>query len=527
MNLSVRARLTGLVALVALLIGVVAATLGVDQVEEELIADELDASANEQLGVVAELVEFGGQVAVLEGELDGEDGELVLGEGEVIFVDDFSIQIELENLSQALGELVGTDALAQLLDAADYESGESVEILTYFGQVVRFDPDALTLEGPEPLDETERPVIPQSGVDELLFLTTDIDVDDVFEIGLDEDELDEDELDQDFVEQTGGASELVFGTREVDGTDYVVFADVSDISRGLGSIRSIVWLSVPVLMVLGGLLAWLLTGRALRPVHSITSQVGAISSGSLDQRVPEPGTGDEIAELAATMNSMLDRLEVDDRRLRQFVSDASHELRSPVAVLRSEAEVARRAPDATSVEELADGVLSESTRLQRIVEDLLVLARGEERQMARRVEVDVDDIVLTEAGRRRSLPVDTRSVSAGRILGTPEAVGRIVTHLLDNAARHGTSRVEVGLRSGEDGVRLWVDDDGPGVPDAERGRIFERFARLDDARTRDRGGAGLGLAVVAESVRSMGGQVTVADAPLGGARFEVRWPSVT
>jgi signal transduction histidine kinase len=134
---------------------------------------------------------------------------------------------------------------------------------------------------------------------------------------------------------------------------------------------------------------------------------------------------------------------------------------------------------------------------------------------------------LTEAARRRALPVDTRAVSAGRIVGTPEAVGRIVTHLLDNAARHGTSRVEIGLQTGADGVRLWVDDDGPGVPAAERGRIFERFARLDDARTRDRGGAGLGLAVVAESVRSMGGQVTVQDAPSGGARFVVRWPVAT
>ena len=517
MNLSVRARLTGLVVLVALLLGVVAATLGLDQVEEELVADELAAAAEQQLDVVAELIEFGGQVAILEGELDDEDGELLLDGGEAIFVDDFSIQAELENLSFSLGELVGTEALDRLLDAADYEPGETVEILTYFGQIVRFDPEALTLEGPEALDESDAPIIPQSGIDELLFVTVDFDVDDVFAIGVDEDDF----------EDVSDASALVFGTSTVDDTEFVVFADVSDINRGLDSIRSIVWVSVPVLVILGGALAWLLTGRALSPVHSITSQVGAISSGNLHERVPEPGTGDEIAELAATMNSMLDRLEVDDRRLRQFVSDASHELRSPVAVLRSEAEVARRTPDGTSVEELADGVLSESTRLQRIVEDLLVLARGEERQAARRVEVDVDDIVLTEAGRRRTLPVDTRAVSAGRIHGTPEAVGRIVTHLLDNAARHGTSRIEVGLQTDEDTVRLWVDDDGPGVPAEDRARIFERFARLDDARTRDRGGAGLGLAVVAESVRSMGGQVVVEDAPIGGARFAVRWPATT
>ncbi len=507
MNLSVRARLTALVVLVALLLGVIAATFGVDEIEDQLVADELDASAADQLAAVTELLDFD--------ELDG---------GEAIFAEDFSIEAELENLSFTLAELVGTDALDTLLDAAAYESGEAVLILTYFGQAVAFDPEALTLEGPTALDDEddEDPVVAQSVIDELLFLTVDFELEDVFAF---EDDL-EDEIEE--LDEKGGVDPagLVFGTRVLDGVEYVVFADVSSIDRGLDRIRTIVWVSVPILVFGGGLIAWFLTGRALRPVHAITSRVGAISSGNLHERVPEPGTADEVAELAATMNSMLDRLEVDDRRLRRFVSDASHELRSPVAVLRSEAEVARRTPEGTSVAELADGVLAESTRLQRIVEDLLVLARGEERQGgARRVEVDVDDIVLAEAARRRRVPVDTRAVSGGRIRGTPEAVGRIVTHLLDNAARHAASRVEVGLTASGDGVRLWVDDDGSGVPDEERGRIFERFARLDDARTRDRGGAGLGLAVVAESVRSMGGQVTVEDSPIGGARFVVAWPS--
>jgi signal transduction histidine kinase len=428
---------------------------------------------------------------------------------------------EVEALSFTLSELAGTDALDQLVDAADIEDGDALEIFTFFGQVMRFDPEAGTLDGPDSIDDSTGPLVPQAAIEQLVFAAGGFDLDDVFSLDAD------DGLDGDLDVSGIDTSSLVFDRRVVDGTEFVIVADVSDIDRGVDRIRSIVWIAVPILVLLGGVAAWLLTGRALRPVHSITSRVGAISSGNLHERVPEPGTGDEIDELAATMNSMLDRLEVDDRRLRQFVSDASHELRSPVAVLRSEAEVAQRSPEATSVDELAEGVLSESSRLQRIVEDLLVLARGEERQAAGRVEVDVDDIVLTEAARRRALPVDTRAVSAGRIVGTPEAVGRIVTHLLDNAARHGTSRVEIGLQTGADGVRLWVDDDGPGVPAAERGRIFERFARLDDARTRDRGGAGLGLAVVAESVRSMGGQVTVQDAPTGGARFVVRWPVVT
>lgn len=513
MTVSVRARLTVLVALVALLLGVIAATVGIDAVGDQLVADELDDSGSDQLVSVVELL-------TLEAE-------------EAKFVDDFSVQLELANLSFALTELLDSGTLAALLEAASYETGETIPLLTYFGQTMEFDPLRLTLDGPTPPEYGGRSVIPQSVVDGLVFLTVDFELEDVFDI---EDDVEKDDefagIDQEAVDAPVRApvdpDGLIFDIRPFDGVDYVVFADVSGIERGIDQIRTMVWTSVPVLVVAGGLIAWLLTGRALRPVHRITTRVGEISSGNLHERVPEPGTGDEIADLAATMNAMLDRLEVDDRRLRQFISDASHELRSPVAVLRSEAEVARRTPERTSVESLADGVLAESTRLQQIVEDLLVLARGEERHAgAQWTEVDVDDIVLAQSGRRRNLPVDTSAVSAGRILGTPELVSRIVNHLLDNASRHGNGRVEVGVTADAEGVRLWVDDDGPGVPLGDRARIFERFTRLDDARSRDRGGAGLGLAVVAESVRSLGGRIDVEDAPIGGARFIVRLPTVS
>ena len=505
-RISVRARLTGLVVVVAFVLGVVAATIGIDRVESTLVDDELDTAAAEQLGTVEEVLAIAGEFQIF----DAISGD------EVFFVDEFSVQAEIENVSFALSELVDSEVLDTVVGESGHDDGSPVPILTYFGQVLLFDADELTLDGPVAVDDATGTIVPQIVLDEVLFAVAEFDADDVFELD-DDSPDDEGELEE-------ADDGLRFDTRALDGGSYLVVADVSDIDRGLDRIRTIVWTSVPLLVLLGGVIAWLLTGRALGPVHAITRQVEEISSGNLHERVPEPATGDEIAELAVTMNSMLDRLEVDDRRLRRFVSDASHELRSPVAVLRSEAEVAKRAPDGTTVESLADGVLAESSRLQRIVEDLLVLARGEERSASRPVEVDVDDIVLREAARRRALPVDTRSVSAGRVAGTPEAVGRIVTHLLDNAARHGASRVEVGLTAADGTVTLWVDDDGPGVPVAERGRIFERFARLDDARSRDRGGAGLGLAVVAESVRSMGGEVAVEDAPLGGARFRVRWP---
>lgn len=231
--------------------------------------------------------------------------------------------------------------------------------------------------------------------------------------------------------------------------------------------------------------------------------------------------------------AQLDRLEVDDKRLRQFVSDASHELRSPVAVLRSEAEVALRSPERTDPRAFADGVLGESLRLERIVDDLLLLARRQEAASAGAGSAppspfDLDDVVFAEAGRRRRVPIETSGVSAGRVAGSKHDATRLVAHLLDKGARHAVTRVAVSLAA-DDGetVVLTVDDDGPGVAADDRERVFERFTRLEEARTRDNGGAGLGLAVVAATVQGMGGTVGVEDAPeLGGARFAVRLPAV-
>ena len=494
---SVRARLTGLVLVAVLGLGLLAATIGVNRVEDDLIDEAILVAADDQLFVVDELFEF-------EQELDGLDID------ELEFAEDFFVAGELENLVFTVVDLGDAGVLSELREAAGLPVGAALPVLTNFGQVVLVDTDALSVR--EIDDDLPDLIVPQAVLDELAFLASDIDFAEVFG-----DEFASDDLPDD--------DDLVFATADRLGTTYLVLADVGDVRRSVDSIRTLVWVAVPVLTLGAAALAWLLTGRALRPVHDMTAQVGEISGGSLHERVPEPATGDEIAELARTMNAMLDRLEVDDQRLRQFVSDASHELRSPVAVLRSEAEVAAREPGQTTVDELADGVLEETARLQRIVEDLLVLARGEERQGGGRSEIDVDDIVLTEAARRRRLPVFTTGVSAGRVLGTTDGVARVVTHLLDNAARHGTTQVAVGVSTDGRTVTLAVDDDGPGIDVADRSRIFERFARLDDARTRDQGGAGLGLAVVAETVRGMRGSVVVEDSPLGGARLVVRWPS--
>lgn len=284
---------------------------------------------------------------------------------------------------------------------------------------------------------------------------------------------------------------------------------------------------LPGLVLVVGATVWLLTGRSLRPVEAIRAQVADMSARDLHRRVPEPATGDEIARLARTMNELLDRLERAADRQQQFVSDASHELRSPLASARTMLEVALATPAPDWPATAAD-VLDETGRMQRIVEDLLLLARADEGTLRqRRDTVDLDDVVLDEARRLRArgrVAVDTRLVSAARVVGDADQLARVVRNLADNAERHARSAVafEVGRRDGT--VRLVVSDDGPGIAPADRERVFERFARLDQGRARDGGGAGLGLAIVREVVTAHGGSVGLTGAG-PGARVEVLLPA--
>ena len=269
---------------------------------------------------------------------------------------------------------------------------------------------------------------------------------------------------------------------------------------------------VPLLLLVVGFIEWRIVGRALAPVESIRSEVEAISSRELHRRVPDPRGRDEIARLAATMNQMLARLERGQERERRFVSDASHELRSPVTTIRQHAEVALAHPDGTSLEELAEVVLEEDVRLQQLVEDLLLLARMDEGSLVlSRAPVDLDDLLFEEAERARGVYVDVSKVSAGRVSGDRRQLATLVRNLTDNAVRHD--------------VVVAVEDDGNGIPSAARERIFERFVRLEEARDRDSGGSGLGLAIVAEIAELHGAKVSVGSGALGGARFEVHFPA--
>ncbi|MGH9077104.1 MAG: sensor histidine kinase [Acidimicrobiales bacterium] len=287
---------------------------------------------------------------------------------------------------------------------------------------------------------------------------------------------------------------------------------------------------LPVLVALVGVLVWVFGGRALRPVEAIRAEVADITGHGLHRRVPEPSSSDEIARLARTMNEMLDRLEASAGTQRRFVADASHELRSPLAVLQATLELATTHPGEAAWPAAAASALDETRRLYRLVDDLLTLAQAEhDRQPSRAETVDLDEIVVRDARRRRAAsPVrfDLARVSGGRVHGDPGQLARVVCNLLDNAERHAASTVTVELCAGADAtVRLAVGDDGPGIPAAHRRQVFERFARLDEARHQGDGGSGLGLAIVAEIVTAHHGTVQVDDVP-EGARLVVRLPAL-
>lgn len=288
-------------------------------------------------------------------------------------------------------------------------------------------------------------------------------------------------------------------------------------------------LILPLLVLVVGILVWWLTGRALRPVEEIRAQVAEISGGDLHQRVVEPPLDDEVGRMARTMNAMLGRIEASADLQARFVSDASHELRSPLAALLAQLEVARAHPNAADWSRVADVAIDDGRRLERIVNDLLLLARSDEGHLSPTQEpVDLDELVLVEGGRlaaRGTVRVDLSAVGAGRVLGDPDLLRRVVRNLAENAERHAAGVVSFGVRRGPRWVELVVSDDGPGIPADQRTRVFERFARLDEGRSRPSGGTGLGLAIVGEVVAAHGGDVRVDDVSVG-TRMVARLPVV-
>lgn len=287
------------------------------------------------------------------------------------------------------------------------------------------------------------------------------------------------------------------------------------------------WLrrGLPAAVLFVAAVAWWAAGRALRPVERMRAELARITAADMTSRVPQPRTGDEIARLAATMNETLGRLADAAERQRRFVADAAHELRSPLAGLRNTAEVAATHGGTVDPEVLRTG----TERLQRLTDDLLLLARLERTAPARGKPVDMAAIAEELVGERRyRVPPDERFVVvAGEpalVVGREEELARMLRNLLDNASRYARDRIDVTVGQPEPGlVRVEVRDDGPGIARADRERVFERFARVDEARDRRHGGAGLGLAIARDIAVRHGGRLYAADAT-SGARLVAELP---
>ncbi|HEX3650754.1 MAG TPA: ATP-binding protein [Pseudonocardiaceae bacterium] len=298
---------------------------------------------------------------------------------------------------------------------------------------------------------------------------------------------------------------------------------------GYGEVR---WLDFQWLLlaaVLGaaaaGVATWFAVRASLRPVHRTRQAASGLPPG---QRLPVPEARDELRAMAEAINGLLARRDEARQRLQRFTGDAAHELRSPVASIRAQAEVAVLHPDAAFAQEVLTEVVAESERLSALIDDLLVLSRSDAGELPVAGPVDLALAAQAAVGR---LPADGPSVrlrvpaQASSVWAGSGELDLVLDNLLRNAVRHARAHVTVFvLPAAGGGARLLVDDDGPGVPEEHRSRVFDRFYRVHDDRGRDTGGFGLGLALVAEIVRRRGGTVAVGESPDGGARFEARWP---
>jgi signal transduction histidine kinase len=321
-------------------------------------------------------------------------------------------------------------------------------------------------------------------------------------------------------------------SRRVETADGVVVVHVADELEDIGESTGILAVSlaiaIPIVVAILAALVWWLVGRSLRPVDAIRSEVDGIGGRELDRRVPEPPGNDEIARLARTMNAMLGRLEDAQRREQRFVADASHELRTPLTRMRSELEVDLAQPATADLAATHRSVLDETIALQHLVDDLLQLARSDAGAQPRRDgDVDLDDIVLREAGRMRAegVTVDTASVTAAQIRGDHAQLARAIRNLADNAGRHARTGVAFGLAEHDHSAVLTVTDDGPGIPVEEQRRVFERFTRLDEARSTADGGTGLGLAISRDIVERHGGRIAIDPSYAAGTRIVVVLPA--
>jgi signal transduction histidine kinase len=306
----------------------------------------------------------------------------------------------------------------------------------------------------------------------------------------------------------------------------LVAMSVAEVEGSLQVVRTAMIVGAPLLVGGFAMVCWLLVGSALRPVAALRRGAEDITTTRQAGRLPVPDADDEVRRLALTLNDMLERLERSSARQRSFVADAAHELRSPLTAIRTQLEVARAHPQQADWPQVSTDALADVERLSRLVDDLLVLARLEDGAVRPPVEAVDLAHVADKIVARIVADVSLRREGDDEVIvhADVDAVQRVVANLVDNAVRYAATTVTVDVRDGAGGgAVVSVADDGPGIPAEQREHVFERFTRLDHARSRDAGGAGLGLAIVRELVRSQGGEVSLEDnAP--GLRAVVRLP---
>lgn len=314
------------------------------------------------------------------------------------------------------------------------------------------------------------------------------------------------------------------------GQQYTVLVGggIESIEQMMGTAGQMLAITAPIVAMVAAGVTYLLVRRSLRSVEAIRSRVSAISAFDLDERVPVGDRSDEISALAVTMNDMLARIEAGHAAQRRFVGDASHELRSPLATVVSALEIGVTHPDLFDRSLLTSALLPEARRMQTLVENLLLLARADERGLPlRRIETDLDDLASAEAARlkRETTLRIVSDLSAVKASVDPDGFVRVLRNLADNAARHAASEVTIVVRTEGDNAVVQVIDDGSGIPEAARDKVFERFVRLDADRSRRGGGTGLGLAIVAEIVAAHRGSIGIDDRECGtGTVVTVQFP---
>lgn len=312
-----------------------------------------------------------------------------------------------------------------------------------------------------------------------------------------------------------------------DGTVTVYVGDsLEAVSEASAALRRALWLGVPIAVALLGLVIWYLLGRTIGRLDRIRAEVDRISEESLHLRVAGDAVDDEVGRLAATMNALLERLELAARRQRDFVADVSHDLQSPLTAQRVALELALTRPAAIDARRLRAEVLGATADMERLVDELLVIASIDADFKQQSSHIDLDTLVLEEAARARTrgiVHVDTSGVSAAPAYANADDVRRVVRNLLDNAVAHARTRVQLTVEDLDEWAVLLVVDDGPGVPVEQRERIFDRFYRVQSARSRG-SGSGLGLSIARGLAERNGGRLELMDA-VTGASMRLRLPT--